>query len=75
MNAGIMTGMGAVRKITVVIEESLLEDAQRASGLGVTEVVREGLKAVAAGHASRELRKMRGKVRLQLDIEALRDDR
>jgi post-segregation antitoxin (ccd killing protein) len=66
--------MGAVRKITIVVDDKLLEDARRASGLGISEVVREGLRAVAASRAGRDLRKLRGTLKLSLNVEALRDD-
>jgi hypothetical protein len=67
--------MRGAKKITVVIEEELLEQAQKVSGLGVTDVVREGLKAVAAGHAARELRRWRGRAKLAIDVGSLREDR
>ncbi len=67
--------MGAAKKITIVVDEDLLRDAQGISGLGVSEVVREGLRAVAATRASEEIRKWRGKVRLELDVTSLREDK
>jgi Arc/MetJ-type ribon-helix-helix transcriptional regulator len=70
-----LAGMGAARKITIVVDDKLLKDAQRASGLGVSEVVREGLRAVAASRAGRELRALRGKLELSLDVDTLREDR
>jgi Bacterial antitoxin of type II TA system, VapB len=72
--AGIVTSMGAAKKITIVVDEDLLRDAQEVSGLGVSEVVREGLRAVAASRASKALRGWRGKVRLEL-ADTLREDR
>ncbi|MBW2279520.1 MAG: hypothetical protein JRG76_10445 [Deltaproteobacteria bacterium] len=67
--------MGDTRKITVEVPEELLERAQDASGEGVTATVRRGLTLVAAGHAYDELRKLRGKLRIALDLDALREDR
>ncbi len=67
--------MGAVKKITIHVDQDLLREAQRVSKLGVSEVVREGLRAVAASEASKELRKWRGKVRLKLDVDTLREDK
>jgi hypothetical protein len=63
------------RKITVEIAEDLIERALRASGEGVTATVRQGLEMVAAGRAYDDLRALRGKVRLSLDLEDLREDR
>ena len=82
-NAGIDTGvrvailraMPGTRKITVEISEDLLERARKSSGEGITGTVRRGLELVAAGRAYDELKKLRGKVRLGIDLEALREDR
>lgn len=67
--------MGAAKKITIVVDNDLLRDAQGASGLGVTEVVREGLRAIMERRASRELRRWRGHVQLELDVRALREEK
>jgi hypothetical protein len=67
--------MSENRKITVEVSEELLERARRTSGEGITGTVRRGLELVAAGRAYDELRKLRGKVRMGIDLEALREDR
>ncbi len=67
--------MAAARKITVEVPEELLERALEASGEGITQTVRRGLALVAAGRAYDELRRLRGKVRFGIDLEALREDR
>jgi hypothetical protein len=67
--------MATTRKITVEVPEDLIERALRASGEGVTATVRRGLELVAAGRAYQDLRALRGKVRLALDLERLREDR
>lgn len=67
--------MSETRKITVEVPEELLERALEASGEGITGTVRRGLGLVAAGRAYEELRRLRGKVRLGIDLEALREDR
>ena len=67
--------MSKNRKITVEVPEELLERARRTSGEGITGTVRRGLELVAAGRAYDELRKLRGKVRMGIDLEALREDR
>lgn len=66
--------MGETRKITVEVPADLLERAQAAADAGITETVRRGLTLVAAGRAYEGLRQLRGKVRLGLDLEALRED-
>lgn len=63
------------RKITLEVPEELLDRALRASGQGITQTVRRGLELVAAGRAYDELRQLRGKLRLAVDLEQLREDR
>jgi hypothetical protein len=67
--------MPATRKITVEVPEDLIDRALQASGEGVTATVRRGLELVAAGRAYQDLKALRGKVRLSLDLERLREDR
>jgi len=67
--------VATTRKITVEIEEDLVDRALRSSGEGVTATVRQGLELVAAGRAYESLKALRGKVRLSLDLERLREDR
>lgn len=67
--------MAGVRKITVHVPDDLLKKAQRETGEGVTETVRQGLTLVAASSAYQRLRRMRGTVRLAIDLDDLRADR
>ena len=67
--------METVRKITVEIAPELLEKAQVASGAGITETVRTGLRLVAASQAYADLRKMRGKVQFSKTLRELKTDR
>ena len=67
--------MRAARKITVEIPLELLEKAQRASGVGITQTVRSGLQLVAASQAYAELRKLRGKVRFSRTLAEIKTDR
>lgn len=73
--AGIMTRMGAARKITVEVPEDLLRKAQRSTGSGITATIRAGLELVAAKRAYANLRKLRGKVKFSVSIDDLREDR
>lgn len=65
----------AERKITVHIPEDLLERAQKSSGQGITETVREGLRLVAAADTFRRVAKLRGTVKFSIDLARLREDR
>ena len=63
------------RKITVHIPADLLQRAQKASGQGITETVRRGLRLVAAGDTFRRVAKLRGTVKFSIDPARLREDR
>jgi hypothetical protein len=65
----------AERKITLNGPEELLEAAQRTTGQGVTETIRQGLRLVAAGETFRRVAKLRGAVKFTVDTKRLRDDR
>jgi hypothetical protein len=67
--------MRPTRKVTVELSRELLRQAQRTTGAGITATIRRGLELVAAGRAYDELRQLRGKVRLSIDLDQLRDDR
>ena len=57
-----------------ILPTALVEKATRASGVGLTPTIRQGLEAVIASDAYRQLRKLRGKVRLSIDVKELRRD-
>ena len=67
--------MSGARKITVQVSPELLEKAQQASGAGITETVRTGLRLVAASRAYARLRQLRGKVRFTHSWAELKADR
>ena len=49
--------------------------AQQASGAGITETIRTGLRLVAASQTYSRLRQLRGKVRFSRTSAQLKDDR
>ena len=67
-------GMRALKKITVVLPADLVERATAATGKGITPTIREGLEAMAASQAYEGLRRLRGKVRVSLNLDELRQD-
>jgi hypothetical protein len=67
--------MAAMRKITAHLPADLLEQAQGATGKGVTETLRIALEHLAVSKAYAEFRKMRGKIKLTVDLDELREDR
>ena len=58
-------------KITVLLPSDLLSQAEDATGLGTTATVCEGLKLIAVYD---KLRHLRGKVKIELDLESLGAD-
>jgi hypothetical protein len=67
--------MAEKRKITLEVPEDLLDRALASWGEGITRTVRCGLELVAAIRAYDELRQLRGKVKLGIDLDAFREDR
>lgn len=73
---GMLAGMGLPeRKVTVHVPEDLLTRAQKASGQGITETIRQGLRLVAAGETFRQVAALRGQVKFSVDLARLREDR
>ena len=64
--------MESTRTVTVELPDELLRRAQRTTAAGITATIRRGLELVAAGRAHEELRQLRGKVALSIDLEKLR---
>jgi len=67
--------MQAARKITIELPAELLEQAQQATGSGITQTVRTGLQLVAASQTYARLRDLRGKVQFSRTVAELKDDR
>ena len=63
------------QKVTVQVPASLLKDAQSITGAGITQTITAGLEKLAASAAYQELFSLKGKHRLELDIDVLREDR
>ncbi len=63
-----------LKKLTLQVPNNLLARATQATGEGITPTIRRGLELVAAGGAYRNLRSLKGKVKLDLDLEKLRQD-
>ncbi len=67
--------MNRARKITVEVPQELLEKAQRASGAGITQTVRTGLRLLASSRTYDRLRQLRGGVRFARTPAELKADR
>ena len=67
--------MGRIRRITANLPGELLDDAMRATGKGITETLTQGLRLVRRSRAYEKARALRGKVHLEIDLEASRERR
>ena len=67
--------MKDTQKITAHVPAESLRRAQAATGKGIMETVRLGLDLLASAKAAEGLRRLRGKLRLDLDVAELRRDR
>jgi SAM-dependent MidA family methyltransferase len=65
----------ATQKITVHVDQALLQRARKRTGKGVSDTIRQGLTLVAAGAAYQKLRALRGRVKFSADLRRLREDR
>lgn len=69
MNAGSHT----TRRVTANLPTSLLEDACRVTGKGMTETLIRGLALVQRSAAVDKARALRGKLHIDLDMELSRE--
>ena len=64
-----------MRKITLVLPDDLIRRAQEATQKNLTATVKEGLRILSASQAYDALLKLRGKLKLDIDLDELRKDR
>jgi len=62
----------ATRKITVKLPEDELESAMQITGKGITETLLQGLREIERRRDRSALRRLRGKVAFELDLERTR---
>lgn len=61
-----------IRKVTVNLPAKLLERARETTGLGITETIVRGLEELERGQQRSALRRLRGRVRFELDLNETR---
>jgi hypothetical protein len=66
--------METLKKVTVMLPADLLARATTATGKGITPTIREGLESVAAAKSYEAFRRLRGKVKLSINVDELRRD-
>lgn len=65
--------MPTVKRITANLPEGLLEEAMQVTGKGITETLVEGLNLVRQTRAYQKALKLKGKIQLDIDLEASRE--
>jgi hypothetical protein len=63
------------RRITANLPSDLLDEAIQVSGKGITETLKEGLRLVKRARAYDKAMRLRGKIRLAVDLGASRERR
>ena len=67
--------MTKMRKVTAILPADLLEAAQSFTGVGVTETLRIAIEKLAHRQFYDRMREMRGKMKFDIDLDELREDR
>lgn len=63
----------SVRRITANLPGELLKDAQTVTGAGLTETLVQGLELVRRSAAYQKAQRLRGRLRLTIDLEKSRE--
>ena len=63
----------AAKRITANLPEDLLADAMKVTRKGITETLVEGLRLVRRSRGYEKAMSLRGKVQLDIDLEASRE--
>jgi len=66
-------GMNGTRRVTANLPIDLLDQATRASGKGITETLVAGLTLVKRSAAARKAKALRGRIRLDVNLEVSRE--
>ena len=66
--------MSTLRKVTVMLPKKLVEDSLSVSGKSLTETIRMALQQIAAAKAYKKLKSLRGKVKVGLSLNEMRDE-
>jgi len=61
------------RRVTANLPEELLEEACEATGKGITATLTRGLELVRRTKAVEKARRLKGKLHLDIDLEASRE--
>jgi hypothetical protein len=64
---------GETRRVTANLPVALLEDACELTGRGITDTLIEGLARIRRSGAASKARRLRGKLRLEIDVRRSRE--
>jgi hypothetical protein len=67
--------MARTQRITANLPEDLLREAMRTTGSGITETLVTGLNLVRRSRAHERAMRLKGKIRLEIDLEGSRERR
>jgi len=65
--------MGRAKRITANLPEDLLTEAMKVTRKGITDTLVEGLRLVGRARGYEKAMALRGKIRLDVDVEASRE--
>ncbi|MEK7705819.1 MAG: hypothetical protein AAB426_12735 [Myxococcota bacterium] len=65
--------MAAIKRITANLPAELLDVAQRVTGAGTTETLVRGLELVRRSGAATKAARLKGRLRLDIDVDASRE--
>lgn len=65
--------MNETRRVTANLPVALLERARRVTGEGITETLVRGLELVRRSAAAEKAARLKGRLRLDIDLEASRE--
>ena len=63
----------AAKKITANLPDELLKEAQKVTGLGITETLIAGLQSLRRLRAYSEFEEIKGKIHLNIDLDLARE--
>ncbi len=63
-----------LKKITLEVPDDVLRRATSVTGQGITPTIRKGLELVAASGAYAQLRSLKGKIKFNVKLSALREE-
>ena len=75
MTAGSMKHMTNAKRITANLPKDLLEEAMKVTQKGITETLVAGLRQVRRQSAYQAAMALRGKIKLDVDLEGSRERR